>query len=100
MKHVVILDIAEGDEITVTRIFDDSITAIGYAKTAAKECSKEFYKDFSNDWDNCTYVRPPDEPKPEYEPPVETFWVGNDGDYRFTVNADLIAHKWIVHPVE
>lgn len=96
MKHVVILDIADGDEINVTRIFDNPITAIGYAKTAAKDCSKEFYKDFSNDWDEGAG----DGPKPEYEPPVETFWVGDNGDYRFTVNADLIAHKWIVHSVQ
>ncbi len=98
MKHVVILNIGEGDEIMVVGIYDDAITAIGYAKSTAKEFSKQFFDDMHSDWKNGSFGDADDEPT--LEAPTEKFHVGEAGDYEFSVTAESLMHEWIVHPVK
>ena len=48
MKHAVILNVGEGDDVQLVKLFDDAISAMGYARTAANEIHAEMAADDGN----------------------------------------------------
>ena len=85
MKHAVILNVGEGDDIQLVAMFDCPIKAMGYAKTAAKEIQQDMMDEsfFRYDW---------------VMPITETLVIYDDSnEYLFTV--DLQTNMvWTVRP--